>query len=499
MYRLVTSLILLAVLFGLWTTEPGILAWLGLGATGRAAASMDAILQIAIWLVGAFATIFAVNRLFWDRVVARLIGRSVPNLLKNAFGAIILIIATIGIVGGVFDRDVTGIWATSGALGLVLGFALRSMIQDVFSGIAINLDGSIRPGDWVRLHHRDFKNEQYGQLLEINWRTSRIQLEDDNVIVVPNGLMATMAVTDYASNDHVTRFEVKVALDYAVPTERAVRVLKAGAIGACGSGGVVPVPEPHVLVGETSDVGVTYRIRYWGQVTAHRPAQMANAVLTSVLKHAHKAGLSLSYPKEDVFIAKMPQRQYESDDETDRVELLARVDLFQKALHRDELYAISETMAVRDITAGDTVVEQGGAGDSLFIVAEGMLDVEVDSQTGQGPVAVGRIGAGEVFGEMSLLTGEPRTATVRSRTDALLYEVRKDGFEAILRSRPEIAEAVAAIVAERRMKTLQSLAERSGPERAAEQKRLQGQILVKVTRFFRLVFEVPAAQSTDRG
>lgn len=125
------------------------------------------VLESLTWLTGAWLATLLLNRFFWDGLVAPIARRSVPKLLKSAFAVIIFICAIAGILSFVFGRNVTAIWATSGVLGIVLGFALRNMIQDVFTGIALNLDSSIRENDWVALHHRDFNLEQYGKVLNI--------------------------------------------------------------------------------------------------------------------------------------------------------------------------------------------------------------------------------------------------------------------------------------------------------------------------------------------
>jgi small-conductance mechanosensitive channel len=98
--------------------------------------------QIALWLGGAFLVIRLVDLFFWDRLVVRTLGRSVPRLLKDAVGLIIFLFAVAAIVGVVFGESLTGIWATSGVIGIVLGLALRSIILDIFSGLAINVDGA---------------------------------------------------------------------------------------------------------------------------------------------------------------------------------------------------------------------------------------------------------------------------------------------------------------------------------------------------------------------
>ena len=107
------------------------------------------------WLVLAYGSAYRVINLYlWDGVITHTIGTPVPRLIKDITSLTIYFLATMAIIGVVFGQSVTGIWATSSVLGLILGFALRPMILDVFTGIAINIDNSFAIGDWIELHDR---------------------------------------------------------------------------------------------------------------------------------------------------------------------------------------------------------------------------------------------------------------------------------------------------------------------------------------------------------
>lgn len=211
-------------------------------------------------------------------------------------------------MGVVFGKSVAGIWATSSVAGLVLGFALRSMILDIFTGLAVNLDRSYQIGDWLEVHSPAFKEPVYGQVININWRTTRLQLRNQNVLVLPNSLMGVTAVTNYSMPTDLGRFEVSVTLDFSVPPERAMRVLLASVKAVLGTSGLVEDPEPSVVVGEISGTGVRYRVLYFAHVNQSTPGSSRHLVLRSAIEHLNRAGLSPAYPKQDVFNAEMPER-----------------------------------------------------------------------------------------------------------------------------------------------------------------------------------------------
>ncbi|MEO1747856.1 MAG: mechanosensitive ion channel family protein [Pseudomonadota bacterium] len=406
------------------------------------------VLQSVTWFAGAFLAISLIELFFWRGVAARLARHPVPALLKNTVALIVLVIAAACIMSFVFNRDVTAIWATSGVVGLVLGFALRSMIQDVFTGIALNLDGSIQEGDWISLHHRDFIDEQYGKVLDIGWRVSRVQLEDNNVVVVPNGLLGTMAVTNFAHADHVSRLQVEIVMDFDVPLDRARRILLAGATAAASEDGILQEPAPVVLIGAPKAYGVSYLVRFWGKLDERSPSSLKDAALDHLLKHLYAVGLAPALPKEDVYFERKPKRLLDHKNKTDRVSMLSRSQLFNDALHSDELAELAGKLSVCEYAIDQVVIQQGDEGQSLFLVAEGFLDVHITGDKGT-TTKVGHISAGEIFGEMSMLTGEPRSATVTASTQVVTYEVKRDDLQLVLDNRPDIAEAVSQIVARR--------------------------------------------------
>ena len=164
-----------------------------------------------------------------------------------------------------------------------------------------------------------------------------------------------------------------------------------------------------------------------------------------------------------------------------RAALLGRIELF-RGFSDAERAELETLMRERVFRRGACVVRQGGPGGSLFILAEGALDVVWERDGAEAPL--GRLVPGDVFGEMSLLTGQPRSATVRAATDAVVFEVDKDHLDPILRRRPELAEGLAAMVAGRQARN----AERSRASERPGSPDLPGRddLLGRIKAFFHL-------------
>jgi len=475
---------LLFVLAGIRTED--LLQQFGLAALSQTRNVFSYALRIGLWFSAAFFLNRLVAVLFWDGLVSRAIKGHVPRLLKDTTAFLLYAVAATGVMAVVFQKPVTGFWATSGVVGVVLGVALRNIILDVFTGLAVNLDRPYSIGDWIMIVDNPGAHDGnlVGCVEEVNWRTTRLRTTDNNMLVVPNSVMGQKVVTNFMAPGEQSRFELDFTLDFAVPSERAIRVLTAAVKSVADTPeGPLSEPPPKARVTGISELGVQYRVRYWTVPRQVSPAKARHTVITSILQHLHQAGMTLAYPKQDTYHALMPKRQQEPEAVEDRHELLGRVPWFA-ALTADEVRGLSQALLPRRYAEGTLLLCEGDQGDSMFVLLEGLLEVFARSaQTGE-EVKVGKLVPGDVYGEISLLTGEPRTATVRAVTGAVVYEIRKEHLVPVLKARPEAAAAITRIVAERRVATERAMAEVAAPAPEERVESLAQTLLRKMRGFF---------------
>lgn len=442
------------------------------------------IVQIGLWISAAALLNTLVGIVLWDNIVSRALGASPPKLLKDVCAVLLYLIAVTGIVGFVFKKPVTGIWATSGVIGLVLGIALQSMIMDVFTGVAINIEQPFKIG-----HLIEIPGVIYGRILEINWRTTRIKTFDKNVLIIPNSVMGKTTIKNYSMPDAKCTEDITFTLDFSIPIPRAKRILLAGAKAALPKHeGFVKTQNPGILVMETTELGVQYKVLY-GIDTGKVLRRKSNDIMhTSIMDHLHKAGITLAYPKQDIYYDKMPVRQLGHAALEDRIELVSRIEIFSP-LTKEEHVSLVENMREKLYKEGDALIKRGEQGDSMFILMEGLLDVYVPSGNGEGDVCVAQIQPSEFFGEMSLLTGEPRSATIKASSESLVYVIGKDDIVQILQKRPELGERISLVVAERHVRTskaLEKALEGKKPDEIADS--IAAQIFTKMKSFFKGIF-----------
>jgi len=427
------------------------------------------ILESALWISGALALHRWLSLLVLDGVVNRTLGRPLPRIFHDLLGVVLMTGATAGVLVSVFDQSMSGFWAASGAIGVVLGLALRPIILDFFAGLGINLEHAYSIGDYVSI--ASTRGEPIrGWIEEIQWRTLRIRTRDGFIVIVPNSELATSAVTNFALPRPESRFHLEVRLDADVPTDRALRILRSAVLEATGlPEGPLRSPAPDVLVWSADDSGVLYRIRFWLDPAKLSSDNATHVVWVCVLEQLAKAGLSLAQPRETVFLARLPKDASGVHSVEDRVAFLRRVDLFERFPDPSLRWLATETV-LRLIRPGQVLVRAGDPGDSMFLIAEGCVRVMSAPQGDSPPIELATLQAGHVVGERSLLTGEPRSASVHAMTECLVLEITRTSLTLLIDREPELLSLLEQTVAARERMNAERIAasQATGSTEAAE-------------------------------
>ncbi len=380
----------------------------------------------------------------WENLGRKILQRSPPQLLIQLGNFIVYLIVISLIISHVYEKSVGSFWAASGALGVVVGLALRNLIMDTFSGLALQMERPFKVGDWIRVYTR--MGEFTGRVEDTNWRATRLWKTDRSVIVIPNSTITTTVMENLNGEDQVGRFELMFELDYKVPTEKAIRVLNAALIESIGDKGPLASPAPKVRLDSIGEYGMTYLARYYLDPNKVSPSKARHTIYVNTCEHLKGAGLTLAFPKYDIFTARMPWRQQDWDYNKDRARLLAYIDLF-KYLEPYELEFIANRAELLELKPNRNVIVQGEKGDSMYVVSEGLLDVYVEFPDTEKPVNVARLSPGAFFGEKSLLTGEPRSATIVSATPVVMCRISSECMRELIVAKPKLAETVSEAVA----------------------------------------------------
>ena len=396
--------------------------------------------QIGVWLSGAFLAQRIFTVFFWDGIIAGISGRPVPRLPKDFTGMLFFGIALMGVVATVFDKSITGIWATSGVFGIVLGIALRNVILDVFIGLSMHIEQSFRIGDWVMVHQNRRETHIVGQVIEINWRTTRLKTTEKNMIVVPNSKMGEAVLTNYMQPKPYFRIDLEFVLDYSVPPNRAIRLLEGAVKSLMDGTRILGNPEPEVRLDEALSYGQKYEVRFFILPTGVSPKESKHLVNRRVIEHLSRAGISPAMEREIVYLEKNNGKDgVESDTDANVRDVLRTNALFSR-LPQQEISHLTGYAKVRECNAGENLFRQGNDGKTMFVLMEGLLSSEVEYEGVLASTVSESIQPTEHFGEECVLGPNARSSTVKAITDCLVLEISsKEIMDVAKRNGPFLA------------------------------------------------------------
>jgi small-conductance mechanosensitive channel/CRP-like cAMP-binding protein len=378
------------------------------------------------------------DALVFDVALSRRRRVDAPQLLREIF-AILLYFIFFGWMAAVLFRfSLTGFLATGGVLAVVLGFALQDTLGNLFAGISLHLESSFSVGDVIR------SGEFIGVVEEIRWRGTRIRTFANNMVTLPNSVLARERLEIFPRGNLNARV-ITVQADYNVSPAVVIEVLQQAAANVEG---VATDPAALSRVGAFGESGVTYEIKYWTRDYSRRDtidAEIRRAVWYALRRNA----IPIPFPIRAVHRYQPPKRDDHQLSRDELVSSLRGIDILPP-LPAESLETIAETARVRFYPAGETIIRAGAEGNSMFIIHEGSVSIRAaeDGSTELKEIALLR--QGEFFGEMALLTGERRAATAVAVTHVVVIEISKQVLQPVLQNSPELAAAITARVVDRR-------------------------------------------------
>ena len=366
------------------------------------------------------------------------IGKDLVMLLLFTVVAMIVMVEDVHI-------DPTPLLASSAVIGVVLGFALQESLGNVFSGLTLQVGKPFVPGDWVRT------NNFVGRVQGISWRSTAVITHSNERLEIPNSLIAKDVVVNYSHG--AVADEIVIGLSYDAPPNYVREVI---AETLRDVPGVLQSPSPNIFTWDYADYAIRYRVRYW--LADYAEADHVHDTVSTALWYAlRRKSIEIPYPIRTLRNGREPgistgAKEFEREIITE----LRQVD-FLSDLRDEELQLLLPGVTLLKFGTGETVVREGDAGDSLYIILSGEVEV-VAASNGAHEVHIRNLRRPAFFGEMALMTGEPRIATVRACTDAELLELSREGFTKLFKSHPDAATRMGEIIAFRMSETRESLA-----------------------------------------
>ncbi|MBJ6765649.1 mechanosensitive ion channel family protein [Myxococcaceae bacterium JPH2] len=392
-----------------------------------------------------------------------------PKILRDVIDFTLYALAAVPILQTQLNLDLAGLVATSAVLSVVIGLALQETLGNLFAGLSLQLDRPFEVGDIVHI------GEHSGRVVHLGWRSIRIATFRRELITLPNGMVAKEKVKNYSQRHEPVGVDVSLGLSYDAPPNRVKQALVEVAQEIPH---ILVEPPPFARTVSFDESCVRYMVRFF--LSDFTLAETVKEELhTRLWYRLRRDSIDIPFPQRTVHV-RQETRRLELSEETVH-ELLRAVDLFSP-LGTSELERLRREVAVRRFGRGERIIQEGEEGRTFYVVGSG----EVSVRAGKAQAEVTRLGRGSYIGEMSLLTGEKRAATVVAMEDSVLLELDRPTFGRLFSEHPQLAGQLSRLLAQRRTQ-LRAVAEAHGA--SVDPTPEAGRILGRLRQIFGLAHE----------
>lgn len=390
-------------------------------------------------------TVVALGMTAAFRLTLPRLGLNLPRIMVDLITAVAVLVVLI-IVGKRAGFSVAGLITTSAVLTAVIGFSLQDTLGSVMGGLSLQLDKSVSVDDWITLG----PGQPAGRVVEIRWRYTAIETRNWETVIIPNSYLVRNQVTILGrrfGEPVLLRRHIEFFVDFRTPPTEVIEAVTAALVEPVPNMAAHPAPQV-IFFGVRDSFGV-YEVRYWLS-DLNVDDGTDSAVRVRVWFALRRAGIPMAIPAHTMFVTHetVERSARKANLELERrMAALESVDLFRglpDELRRD----LADQLTYMPFAAGEAVTREGAQDEGLYMLVEGEATVTIGA--GRDERQVARLGPGQFFGEMALMTGATRTATVHAATDLVTYRISKPAFQRILKERPAIAEQIAEVLAQRR-------------------------------------------------
>jgi small-conductance mechanosensitive channel/CRP-like cAMP-binding protein len=407
--------------------------------------------------------------------------RAVPRILSEV-SMFISLAAYVLFRMDALGVNLTAITVSSTVVLGAIGFAAQSTLGNLMGGISLQLDNTYRIGDWIEV------DGLTGEVVSIRWRYTALATVTNVTIVIPNAELMKSKVTllGRRGDERVGwRRPIEFGVGYEWTPGQVLAVVTS-ALERLEIPLVASKPMAHCVCAGFDASAIKYVVYYW-LTDIKSYLETDSRVRVHIYAALGRAGMEIPISRQDLYLhsARTMAATMGASERNSRVSLLRSLELFAP-LNDDETHALAAQLRPAPMAAGDVITQQGEPSDSLYILARGGVEIFRDGEHRQGRKLLAKLAAPAFFGEMGLLTGQARTATIIAGSEVLCYRLDKSGFEAIIQARPELAEAMSRTVAARSAANDATLASLSAEARAQATGTRASELVRRIRQFFGL-------------
>ncbi len=380
------------------------------------------------WALGRVVEVWLAHR------AEKRLGERVPKLMIGLIYGFLLLLAT-ALFMWQQGYSFAGLWVSTGVAAAVLGLALQKTLGDLFSGIALGLEGPFRIGDWLQL-----SDGTLGQVIDMNWRATHLRAWDNTTHVIPNARLAGETINNLHADDHLYAPWYFVKMPAEVDPRFATALLLNAAM-RCES--VLKMPNPIVRLADATSIPYSYMV--WVHLKNY-PAMFRGReeLFHQIHRGLREAGIETAPQIHELRTRRAPI----ANAELPTIELALKSLDFADKLTEAELTQLSAGGEYRHFNTGHVLLAEGAVSDAVYVIAGGLVDTAIRLPDGSRKL-VEMLEPGKHFGITAILTTEPTFLEFIAKTDVTLVRIDLECIRSIVSSRPELADVLSRVIKER--------------------------------------------------
>lgn len=427
------------------------------------------ILKILLWMSLIISGVRLLTYLIFGTAFRNAAQAEALSLLKTVLSVIIYIVAFFVVFQSQYpDVQLGSLFTGSAILGIVVGLALQDTLGNLFAGIALQADQPFQLGDVIAITDRGS-----GVVESVSWRGVRIRTFQNKILVISNAVLGKEMIEVAPRDNMNARLVFFSTVEAASPTKTAQVVRDSIRTAENVSQKLRPI----VRIRDFGHSGLDWEVKYW--LEDYAKYNDSDALVRQNIWYAfHREKIEFSFP---VRLVQMVEKAAEPDlieAANMAADQISRVPIFAP-LSDDETSRLARASTTRVYAPGEAIVRKGQEGNSMFVILRGAVMVQI---VDAGAVkTVNNLGRNDFFGEMSLLTGQPRSATVVAERETEVLEIRKSAMKLIFQSNPDLVKSIVEIIEERK----ELLKAETSAETEAEAEKRKG-VVGSIRNFFGL-------------
>ncbi|MGA1847391.1 mechanosensitive ion channel domain-containing protein [Deferribacter abyssi] len=357
-------------------------------------------------------------------------GKQIKHILIDIIKLIFLTFFILIILRTVFKVDLITILTPSAILTAIIGLSMKDTIGNLISGLIIQIEKPFDVGDWIKI------DDYVGQIAEINWRYTKLKTLDNTFLIIPNNNISSGNLLNYNRPEKEMRILLEIGVSYDTPPDKLKSIIKKV---LSSSVHVAKSKDVHVYLKKYNDFTIDYDIAFW--IKEYKFTREARDEVYSALWYEFKlAGIEIPYPIRTIINKESKQNETEMDKIL--VSDFKKLEIFN-TLSETTIENIIRFSAIHSYPRNFIIIEENEHGESMFIILEGIAEVFKNNKK------ISELKSGDFFGEMSLLTGERRSATVITKTECKVVEISRPVFKVFLERDKKLIDAVNKIFKQR--------------------------------------------------